>query len=33
MFLDHFKKQASHFLQEKYKTARLTFTDVTPAEL
>ncbi|KAM5553195.1 epsin-3 [Rosa sericea] len=33
MFLDHFKKQASHFLQERYKTARLTFTDVTPAEL
>ncbi|KAK9931179.1 hypothetical protein M0R45_018469 [Rubus argutus] len=33
MFLDHFKKQASHFLQERYKSARLTFTDVTSAEL
>nr|XP_011462275.1 PREDICTED: clathrin interactor EPSIN 1 [Fragaria vesca subsp. vesca] len=33
MFLDHIKKQASQFLQERYKTARLAFTDVTPAEL
>ncbi|XP_068666559.1 uncharacterized protein [Aristolochia californica] len=31
--LDEFKKQASSFLQEKYKTARLVLTDVTQAEL
>jgi len=28
-----FKKQASFFLKEKIKTARLALTDVTPAEL
>ncbi|KAJ1406888.1 hypothetical protein SESBI_24700 [Sesbania bispinosa] len=28
-----FKKQASFFLKEKFKTARLALTDVTPAEL
>ncbi|TQD94808.1 hypothetical protein C1H46_019601 [Malus baccata] len=33
LFLNHIKKQASNFLQEKYKIARLTFTDVTPTEL
>ncbi|XP_068651405.1 uncharacterized protein [Aristolochia californica] len=31
--LDEFKKQASSFLQEKYKTARLVLADVTQAEL
>ncbi|KAG9445711.1 hypothetical protein H6P81_011839 [Aristolochia fimbriata] len=31
--LDNFKKQASSFIHEKYKTARLVLTDVTPAEL
>ncbi|XP_062165979.1 epsin-3 [Alnus glutinosa] len=33
LLVDQIKKQASSFLQEKYKTARLTFTDVTEAEL
>ncbi|KAL6292254.1 hypothetical protein ACE6H2_000396 [Prunus campanulata] len=33
LFLDHIKNKASNFLQEKYKTARLTFTDVTQVEL
>ncbi|KAM7259935.1 hypothetical protein ACFE04_015676 [Oxalis oulophora] len=33
MLLDLVKKQASSFLQEKYRVARLAFTDVTPAEL
>lgn len=33
LFLSEIKKQASSFLQEKYKVARLVFTDVTPAEL
>ncbi|XP_030924156.1 epsin-3 [Quercus lobata] len=33
LLLDHIKKQASSFLQEKYKNARLAFTDVTEAEL
>lgn len=28
-----FKKQASFFLKEKIKTARLALTDVTPAQL
>jgi len=28
-----FKKQASFFLKEKFKTARLALTDVTPGEL
>ncbi|KAK4441111.1 Clathrin interactor EPSIN 1 [Sesamum alatum] len=31
--LHEFKKQASFFLKEKIKTARLAFTDVTPAQL
>ncbi|GAV68885.1 ENTH domain-containing protein [Cephalotus follicularis] len=31
--LHEFKKQASFFLKEKIKTARLILTDVTPAEL
>ncbi|XP_065864494.1 probable serine/threonine-protein kinase PIX13 [Euphorbia lathyris] len=31
--LDHIKKQASSFLQNKYKNARLALTDVTKAEL
>ncbi|XP_043720571.1 epsin-3 [Telopea speciosissima] len=31
--LGDFKKQASFFLQEKYKTVKLALTDVTPAEL
>jgi epsin len=30
---NEFKKQASFFLKEKIKTARLALTDVTPAEL
>ncbi|CAM8979470.1 unnamed protein product [Rhodiola kirilowii] len=33
VFLDQLKKQASSFIQEKYKTARLVLTDVTQAEL
>ncbi|KAH7573214.1 hypothetical protein ACOSP7_006712 [Xanthoceras sorbifolium] len=33
LFLNQIKKQASFFLQNKYKTARLAFTDVTQAEL
>ncbi|GLT71422.1 hypothetical protein SLA2020_434400 [Shorea laevis] len=33
LLLDQIKKHTSSFLQEKYKTARLTFTDVTEAEL
>ncbi|OVA06261.1 Epsin domain [Macleaya cordata] len=32
-FFHEFKKQASFFLKEKIKTARLVLTDVTPAEL
>ncbi|KAJ9175716.1 hypothetical protein P3X46_014244 [Hevea brasiliensis] len=32
-FLHEFKRQASFFLKEKIKTARLALTDVTPAEL
>ncbi|XP_054796119.1 uncharacterized protein LOC129301587 [Prosopis cineraria] len=32
-FLEQIKKQTSSFLQEKYKVARLKFTDVTEAEL
>lgn len=32
-FLHEFKKQASFFLKEKIKTARLALTDVTPTEL
>ncbi|KAK9279285.1 hypothetical protein L1049_012964 [Liquidambar formosana] len=32
-FFHEFKKQASFFLKEKIKTARLALTDVTPAEL
>lgn len=28
-----FKKQASFFLKEKIKTARLALTDVTPAQM
>ncbi|KAL5716685.1 hypothetical protein ACHQM5_009815 [Ranunculus cassubicifolius] len=32
-FFRDFKKQASFFLKEKIKTARLALTDVTPAEL
>ncbi|XP_043693235.1 epsin-3-like [Telopea speciosissima] len=31
--LGNFKKQASFFLQERYKTIKLALTDVTPAEL
>ncbi|OVA07490.1 Epsin domain [Macleaya cordata] len=33
LLLREFKKKASGFLQEKYKTARLALTDVTEAEL
>ncbi|KAM7280899.1 hypothetical protein ACFE04_008033 [Oxalis oulophora] len=33
LLLDQIKKNASSYLQEKYKVARLVFTDVTPAEL
>lgn len=33
LFLDKIKKQASYFLHEKYKTARLFLTDATQAEL
>ncbi|XP_047337182.1 epsin-3-like [Impatiens glandulifera] len=33
LLLDNIKKQASCFLNEKYKDARLVFTDVTRAEL
>lgn len=32
-FFHEFKKQASFFIKEKIKTARLALTDVTPAEL
>ncbi|KAA8543888.1 hypothetical protein F0562_021935 [Nyssa sinensis] len=32
-FFNEFKKQASFFLKEKIKTARLALTDVTPAQL
>ncbi|PPR97173.1 hypothetical protein GOBAR_AA23494 [Gossypium barbadense] len=32
-FFHEFKKQASFFLKEKIKTARLALTDVTPAQL
>ncbi|CAL1411031.1 unnamed protein product [Linum trigynum] len=32
-FLNQMKKQACSFLQDKYKTARLALTDVTPIEL
>ncbi|CAK8572105.1 unnamed protein product [Lathyrus sativus] len=33
LFLGQIKKQTTSFLQEKYKSARMTFTDVTGAEL
>ncbi|KAL5983107.1 hypothetical protein ACLOJK_017188 [Asimina triloba] len=33
MLLSEMKKQASSFIQDKYRTARLILTDVTPAEL
>ncbi|TKY51913.1 Epsin-2 protein [Spatholobus suberectus] len=33
LFLEQIKKQTTSFLQEKYKSARMTFTDVTEAEL
>ncbi|CAI8603122.1 unnamed protein product [Vicia faba] len=33
LLLDQIKKQTTNFLQEKYKSARMTFTDVTGAEL
>ncbi|KAK7356674.1 hypothetical protein VNO80_15949 [Phaseolus coccineus] len=33
LFLEQIKKQTTTFLQEKYKSARMTFTDVTKAEL
>ncbi|XP_057958501.1 uncharacterized protein LOC131151264 [Malania oleifera] len=33
LFLNQIKKQASSFLQEKYKSARLVLTDVTDAQL
>ncbi|WVY96657.1 hypothetical protein V8G54_028808 [Vigna mungo] len=33
LFLEQIKKQTTTFLQEKYKSARMTFTDVTEAEL
>ncbi|CAL1396315.1 unnamed protein product [Linum trigynum] len=33
LFLNQMKKQACSFLQEKYKTARLALTDITPIEL
>jgi epsin len=33
LLLDQIKKQTTNFLQEKYKTARMAFTDVTGAEL
>jgi len=33
MFLSDIKKQASSFIQEKYKTAKLALTDVTQAEM
>ncbi|KAK7278422.1 hypothetical protein RJT34_23450 [Clitoria ternatea] len=33
IFLEQIKKQTTNFLQEKYKSARMTFTDVTEAEL
>lgn len=32
-FFDELKKQASYFLKEKVRAARLALTDVTPAEL
>ncbi|KAG2402071.1 uncharacterized protein HKW66_Vig0232670 [Vigna angularis] len=33
LFLEQIKKQTTNFLQEKYKSARMTFTDVTETEL
>nr|KYP38066.1 Epsin-2 [Cajanus cajan] len=33
LLLEQLKKQTTSFLQEKYKSARMTFTDVTEAEL
>lgn len=33
LLMDHIKKQASSFLQDKYKSARLALTDVTEAEV
>lgn len=33
LLLGQVKKQASSFLQEKYKAARLALTDVTEAEM
>ena len=33
LFLDQIKKHTTNFLQEKYKSARMTFTDVTGTEL
>ncbi|KAK7268857.1 hypothetical protein RIF29_21566 [Crotalaria pallida] len=33
LLLDQIKKQTTTFLQEKFKTARITFTDVTEVEL
>ncbi|KAL1806413.1 hypothetical protein ACET3Z_029481 [Daucus carota] len=33
LLLDHLKKQTTTFLHEKYNIARMTFTDVTPAEV
>lgn len=32
-FLHEFKKQASFYLKEKIKTARLALTDVTPTQM
>ncbi|GMN53390.1 hypothetical protein TIFTF001_022529 [Ficus carica] len=31
--MDHIKKQASSFLQDKYRSVRIALTDVTEAEL
>lgn len=33
MLLSDIKKQASSFIHEKYKTAKLALTDVTQAEM
>lgn len=33
LFLGQIKKQTSTFLQEKYKSARMAFTDVSEAEM
>ncbi|KAE9612075.1 hypothetical protein Lal_00022238 [Lupinus albus] len=33
LLLNQIKKQTTNFLQEKYKSARITFTDVTEVEL